>query len=341
MTVTCHKKRENDNFVRSVKCEKVIPVEEKKETSSFPGRVKAASDINLSFRVSGPIKNINCKEGTFVKKGTLLARIDPRDYETQLSATQGEYKSIKAEAERVIELYKRQSATQNDYDKAVYGLQQIEAKHKAHINALEDTYMYAPFDGYIHKLYYDTNETVSAGFPIIAMVSTKEPEVEINLPSSEYLKRNNFSSAQCYIDVYPDKVFCLDLIGATPKANLNQLYTTRFKIIPCEGVTPSPGMTAMVTICYKNEKINSFSIPTSSLLHREGKTYVWILNPENHTVKLCVVKVAEITTDGFALVTSGLKEGDEVVTAGINTLKEGQKVKKLASLTPSNIGGIL
>lgn len=341
MTYSCHRKEKIEDTVRSVKCETVIPVEDNKEVSSFPGRVKAASDINLSFRVSGPIVKINCKEGTFVKQGTMLAQIDPRDYETQLSATEAEYKSVKGEAERVIELYNRQSAAQNDYDKAVYGLKQMEAKLSAHRNALADTKIYAPFDGYIHKLYYDENETVAAGLPIVAMVSTKGPEVEINLPSSEYLKRNNYSSATCYIDVYPGKVFCLDLIGATPKANLNQLYSTRFKIIACEGVTPTPGMTAMVRIKYKNENDNSFRIPASALLNKGDNSYVWIFNPSTDTVNLRKVKVEQLTTDGYALITSGVKENEEVVTAGINSLKEGQTVKKLKPVSKTNIGGIL
>ena len=58
----------------------------------YPGKVKAASEVKLSFRVAGPIKNVFPEVGAFVKKGQLLARIDPRDYEIQLSATEAEYK---------------------------------------------------------------------------------------------------------------------------------------------------------------------------------------------------------------------------------------------------------
>ena len=72
----------------------------------FPGRVKAAQDISLSFRVSGTILRMHVNDGTYVRKGQLLAELDPADYQIQLDAAEAEYQSVKAEAERVMALYK-------------------------------------------------------------------------------------------------------------------------------------------------------------------------------------------------------------------------------------------
>ena len=76
---------------------------------TYPGRVKAAADVDLAFRVAGPIIRIPVQVGSFVRKGEVIAEIDPRDYELQYKATEAEYKQIKSEAERVIELYNRKS----------------------------------------------------------------------------------------------------------------------------------------------------------------------------------------------------------------------------------------
>ena len=119
----------------------------------YPGKIKAASEVKLSFRVAGPIRAVLPEVGAFVKKGELIAEIDPRDYEIQLSATEAEYNQVKEEAGRVIELYNRGSVPVNDYDKAVAGVKQITAKYDAHKNALADTRLTAPFDGYIQKKY--------------------------------------------------------------------------------------------------------------------------------------------------------------------------------------------
>ena len=66
----------------------------------YPGKIKAASEVKLSFRVAGPIRAVLPEVGAFVKKGELIAEIDPRDYEIQLSATEAEYNQVKEEAGR-------------------------------------------------------------------------------------------------------------------------------------------------------------------------------------------------------------------------------------------------
>ena len=85
----------------------------------YPGKVKAAQDISLAFRVSGTIQKIYVKDGARVQAGQLLAELDPTDYQVQLDATEAEYKQIKAEAERVMALYKDNGTTPSANDKAV------------------------------------------------------------------------------------------------------------------------------------------------------------------------------------------------------------------------------
>ena len=82
----------------------------------FPGRVKAAQDISLSFRVSGTILRMYVNDGTYVRKGQLLAELDPADYQIQLDAAEAEYQSVKAEAERVMALYKENVTTPDQYE---------------------------------------------------------------------------------------------------------------------------------------------------------------------------------------------------------------------------------
>ena len=105
----------------------------------FPGRVKAAQDISLSFRVSGTILRMHVNDGTYVRKGQLLAELDPADYQIQLDAAEAEYQSVKAEAERVMALYKEDVTTPDANDKAMYGLKQITAKYNHAKDQLEYT----------------------------------------------------------------------------------------------------------------------------------------------------------------------------------------------------------
>ena len=189
----------------------------------YPGKVKAAQDISLAFRVNGTIRKIYVKDGARVQAGQLLAELDPTDYQVQLDATEAEYKQIKAEAERVMALYKENGTTPSANDKAVYGLKQITAKYQHHKDLLGYTRLYAPFNGYIQKRLFEAHETIGAGMPVLSMISGGAPEVEINLPAAEYIRREQFNQYHCTFDIYPDRSYPLKLISVTPKANANQL----------------------------------------------------------------------------------------------------------------------
>lgn len=337
----CKQKDTTNRSIQTVKTD-TVKLYGEVETTSFPGKVKAASEINLSFRISGPITKINAREGQFVRKGEVVAEMDSRDYEIQFSATEAEYRQVKAEAERIIQLHERQSISDNDYDKAVSGLQQITAKYNAHKNELADTKLTAPFDGYIQKRYFDRSEIIGAGTPVYSMISTELPEVEINIPASEFIKRRRFDSSTCSFDVFPNHTFPLELISISEKANLNQLYTVRFRL-KSQNISqiPSPGMSAMVRIKYKPENTQYISVPVTSLLDTENGTMVWVYDEAAQTVSARKVSVAQILTDGTVIISDGLNAGEILVTAGVHSLSDGEKVKLLPIVPSTNVGGLL
>ena len=74
----------------------------------------------------------------------------------------------------------------------MYGLRQITAKYNHAKDQLEYTRLYAPFSGYVQKRLFDSHETVAAGMPVVSVISEGTPEVEINLPAVEYIRRRQF-----------------------------------------------------------------------------------------------------------------------------------------------------
>lgn len=310
-------------------------------TIAYPGKVKAASDVNLAFRIAGPLASLPVEVGAYVKKGQLIAEIDSRDYRVQLSATEAEYKQIKAEAERIIELYNRGSVPVNDYDKAVYGLQQITAKYEAHKNALADTRMTAPFDGYIQKKYFDAHETVGAGMPVISMINNRYFDVEVDIPSSDYVRQDHFKSFFCTFDVFPDKIFPLELIEITRKANLNQLYCVRLRLEAEKGVNIAAGMSVNVTIEYTPDENGLTVVPLQAVFEKEGKAMVWVYNEDTGCVNERTVVTGKILKTGQMVIEKGVSAGEKVVSAGVHSLKEGMKVKLLKPVSETNVGGLL
>lgn len=308
----------------------------------YPGKVKAAQDISLAFRVSGTIQKIYVKDGARVQAGQLLAELDPTDYQVQLDATEAEYKQIKAEAERVMALYKDNGTTPSANDKAVYGLKQITAKYRHHKDQLGYTRLYAPFSGYIQKRLFEAHETVGAGMPVLSMISNSAPEVEINLPAAEYIRREQFDRYRCTFDIYPEQTYELKLISVTPKANANQLYTMRLQLITDNRPVPSPGMNTMVTILCNNDSSRNLSVPGSAVLQKDGKTCVFVYNPSDSKVHSREVTLVRLLSNGRSIIVSdGLQPGDQVVSAGIHHIKDGETVTPLPAASDTNIGGLL
>ncbi|MDL2290098.1 efflux RND transporter periplasmic adaptor subunit [Paludibacteraceae bacterium OttesenSCG-928-F17] len=337
----CKSEKNQKTDIKTIKATEALVYGENK-TVTFPGKVKASSDINLSFRISGPISKIHVKEGEFVRKGQILAEMDDRDYKIQFSATEAEYNQIKGEAERIIKLYEQESVSENDYEKAIAGLQQITAKYNAHKNALADTKLTAPFDGYVQKRWYDKDETISAGMPVFSVISTGEPEIIVNIPAGDFIQRDKFDTFTCSFDIYPETIFPLDLISINQKANLNQLYTMRLKLRANGNKSlPTPGMSTMVSILFKPENSHLVSIPMTAIFEKNGQSAVWVYNPTQQTVQFRPVKLSEILTDGTVVISDGLQAGETVVSAGVHTLQDGEHVKLLPEISQTNVGGML
>ena len=297
-------------------------------TVTYPGRIQPAKDVNLSFRVAGPVAAVHFREGQHVSQGDTLAEIEERDYAIQLAAG------------RVIELSDRGSATQNDYDKARYGLEQITALYHAHQNALNDTKMLAPFDGYVQQVHFEAGETVGAGMPVVTLISDGAPIVKVDIPVDDFVNIDKAIRSWCTVDVYPGKTFELKLIDITKKANLNQLFTARYALRPASDRTlPHSGISTGVCIEYRTDEDGTVSIPATALFEDRGATCVWVVNQGK--VQRRSVTADDIDRDGNARIISGLKAGETVVTAGVNALRDGAQVKVLPGKSATNPGNLL
>jgi RND family efflux transporter MFP subunit len=304
----------------------------------FPGRVVASSEVNVSFRVAGPLRRVYAQEGKHVSAGQLLAEIDPTDYQVQLSATEAEYAQVKAEAERVMALYEENGTTASNYDKARYGLQQIEAKLKNHRNQVAYTRIYAPFSGVVQKCYFEGGETVAAGMPIVSILSAGKLEVEVNLPAVSYTHMDEFQSYSCTFDVLPGHELPLQFINVLPKANTNQLYTLRLRL-NAQGEQLAPGMSAWVTIHTSNKGEQQMRVPTTSIVDEGGQSFVYLYS--DGKAHRASVKVESLHTDGTATVTGALHPGDAIITSGAHHLSDGISVEPLMPVSETNIGGML
>lgn len=336
----CHR---DNPILEIIPLVKVVKIGEQQDRFSvnYPGVLRAATDVKLAFRVAGPIQRVFVREGEFVRKGKLLAVLDPRDYQLQYDAARAQYEQVKEESDRIIELYRRKSVSVNEYDKAVAGQKQAWALYQARLNALEDTRLRAPFDGYVQKKYFDDYEIVNQGIPVLTMVSDNALEVDIDIPASDYIRRSEFKNFYAVVDVYPDHLIPLEFLYLNQQANFNQLFKARFRLKQQPDLKLASGMSASVIINYESSDQHLLVIPVSALFQEDKRSYVWRINEHQQRISKTPVEVRQVLKDGQVIVASRLQIGDQIVAVGVNDLKEGQKVKILPPPSSSNVGHLL
>lgn len=312
---------------------------------SYPGKTRSVREANVAFRMSGPIARVLVDEGDKVRRGQLLAEMDERDYRVQIAAAEAEYAQIKADAERVIALYKEGNTTASAYDRARYGLQQITEKVTNCRNQLADTKIRAPFDGYVQARLHNEGETVSAGMPVVSLFERGggATEVEIFLPASDFARRADILAAECTFDVAEGTVFPLTVSSVSGEANASGLYGVRLRFGGhSDTVQITPGMTTLVRVTYRSADTGrDVSVPLSAVLHEGDRSYVYTFDSHSSTVRKRPVTVTEPDLSGRVRVTDGLAAGQTIVTAGIHHLTNGQRVQPLPHATEANVGRLL
>jgi RND family efflux transporter MFP subunit len=331
--------KEQNEIIRKVKIEPVQQADTL-TVKNYSGIIKGASELNLAFRVAGPIQRILVKEGDYVKQGQLVAQMDTRDYEVQLKVAQAQHDQVEAEAGRVIELYSRKSVNENDYDKAVSGLKMVGAQLKNAKDQMKDTQLHAPVSGYIQKVNFLENELIDAGMPVISMIDVGYYLVEVEIPVSLYVERDAIISFSGFQPTVSDKAFALQLLSYSKKANNNQLYKVQLRLNPASQLQLAPGMDVQVKIELATNGSPQTCVPLTALFNDKGKTFVWVYQP-NQSVQKREVVTGRLTGDGRIRISEGLQPEEQIVVAGVNNLRDNEQVEPLEAVSETNVGGLL
>ena len=332
------KSAESNGYLKLVKTARAVEMAPNRH-EQFPGTIEEVDQVNLAFRVAGPIKKIYVNEGDYVKAGQLLAEMDSRDYEVQKNAIETQVRQLSSEYERIAELKKRGSVAENDYEKMKAGKEMAEAKLKNANDQLKDTKLYAPFSGYISQVMFEEGELVNHGTPIASLINVSSLKVEISVPAELYIKKDRITNISCTQESIPDQVFPLILSGFNKKANNNGLYKLYLYYTPEGDTQLAPGMSVAVNITSAAYDTSRIHIPASAVFEKDGESYVWLV--QDSLVHSTKIEVSGMIKNGKVSVLNGLNPGDEVVTGGLNLLRNKEKVRIVAPESKTNVGNLL
>ena len=314
----------------------------------YYGTLQGGKRVDLSFRVSGPVRSIQVDKGASVRKGQLLATLDPRDYQTQLkqaqaqqAQAQAQYENAKADFNRYENLYKQRVIPRSTYDTyktqmdvALSSLNVAKAATTAVRDSLRDTELRAPFDGVIVDRMVESFQDITAKQTIFILQDISMLEIVFNVPDTDVNWASKATSStpdsiRAKFDAIPERTFPLTFKEFVLQADRNTNTFPVTAVMPQQkDVALLPGMTATVEVeisdSESGEKV--FTVPQTAIVTSGDKTYVW--RCEDNTVKRVSVRQNNPHNNGFIEISSEkLRDGNMIVVAGAHLLHEGQKVR--------------
>ncbi len=325
-----------------------IPSPDQFSQRNFPGQARATQEVDLAFRVAGPLIEFPVKVGDIVKKGDIVARIDPRDFEINVKSAQGKLDNARAASRRAASEYQRElnilkqdpGATsqaavdrkREQRDKEVANIKSFEAGLDSAKDQLQYTYLRAPFHGNVVRTYIENFEDVQAKQPILRILDDSSIEMVVNIPESLISLAPHVENVVVVFDSFPDVEITAQIkeIG-TEASSTTRTYPVTLVMEQPEGIKILPGMAGKASGTPPKTMIQQSSgieIPVSAVFTDEasGNTFVWVVDESGPVVNKRQVEAGKIADRGIRIL-SGLNEGELIASAGVHYLFEGQKVK--------------
>lgn len=337
----CGSKESTADYQRTVEVTHPVAIGNVYERT-FTGVVRDAQEISLGFKTPGQIEAVYVDEGDYVRSGQIIARLDDSDYKLGVEGAKVQYEQTKREVERLKTLYESKSISGNDYDKAVSGLKALKVQLQSNENKLSYTVLRAPASGYIKQVNFEKSEMVDAGTPVATLLASGGMEVEVDVPASVYMGRNDIKSVTCSSAFSGGIQTAMKIAGIVPSADGSQLYRMRLAFSGNMPEEFTSGLNVAVNINFNNATSDStgFILPMNCIYEKGGKSYVWTVGGDSTAIAR-QVEIIGIGEGGKAIVEGGLKESDNVVSAGVNSIAEKEKVKIIGKPAKTNIGGLI
>lgn len=308
---------------------------------NYSGEIRARYETNLGFRIGGKIVQREVEVGDRVAAGQVLARLDPADYRLRLLEAQAALAVARAEEDkarkdldRYSSLLERKLISESDFhnfsnafDVALARRKQAEAAVSVARNQADYTTLKADRDGIVTEVEAEEGQVVAAGQTVIRVALCCEKEAVVSVPENRLddVRMADRVTATLWAvpgASYPGKVREISP-GADP---VTRTYRVRISL-PEADQRVQYGMTVLAKV-QRRLHGEVARLPSSALFQKGNRPAVWILDRDSLTVFLQPVEVAEYRQDGV-LVKRGLRDGQYLVTAGVNQLVPGQRVRLL------------
>ena len=322
----------------------VVAEAEHERTLTYSGVVRPRIESAVGFRVGGKIVARLVDTGDRVEKGQVIARLDDTDLKLAESSARAALAAARTRRDVAIDSFARArtllpkqfvskaayDARKNEMDAAVGAFEAAEAQLRQAVNAAGYATLRADKAGIVTTVRAEPGQVVNAGTPVIVLAEAGETEIAIDVPEQDVARLAAGMPVELALWAGPR----LALKGSIREISAQADAATRTYAVRASVHAPPSemrlGMTATVSI--KVEDSRAFVIvPLTAVTEAGGETVVFVVEPGSRVVRRKPVTLAATAPEGVR-VAGGLQAGEIVVTAGVQFLSDGMKVRLPADL---------
>jgi len=284
--------------------------------------LESEQQATVVAKVSGVVTRIVVEEGTRVKAGQVLAKIEDARYKLQLDSARANMAKLEQEYNRNLQLHDKGLVSADAYERVKFDLDALKAQYDIAKLDFEYTDIKAPIDGVVSERLIKAGNMVTVNQATFVVTDFDPLLANVFVPERELNKLRPNQRASVTADALPDRKFDASIERISPVVDPK---TGTFKVTVAVS-DPSrrlkSGMFGRIDIVY-DVRNDTLLVPRSAVIQEDAESAVFVV--KDGVASRRTVSVG-YSNNGSIEVTAGVKAGEQVVTVGQTSLKEGSKV---------------
>ena len=296
---------------------------------NLPGMVESWEKLDILAEVRGQIKEVLVEEGSHVKQGDVIVRLDTGDYENRRNSIKAAYNLALTNLERLSALHEQEIIAQSRYDSSKAEVDSLAADLATAELQLQRCFIKSSISGIVNVLPAQKGLYLAVGDPVATVLDIDKVKVAVAIPETDVDAVRKIDRFEIAIEALGNKKLTgTKYFLAVAPESMAQVYRLELQVEnKLEDILP--GMFARVEII-KQEFPEALAIPLYAVISRNNKHYVYL--EENNVAKLQEVKLGIL--DGWHIqITAGLRPGEKVIVVGQRSVDDGQRVNVVKRVT--------
>ena len=314
----------------------VVKAESWETALTAVGTLNAVQGVTVAAELAGKVVEIAFESGMPVKKGALLLRQDTSSEEAQLPGAVAQVKLSRINLERMNQLFAKNLISQSDRDNAVASADEAQAQADNIRATIAKKTIRAPFSGQLGIRQINLGQMLREGDVIVTLQSLDPIFVDFTLPQQQLPLLRLGLTVQVTTDALPKETLQGRITAINPLVDAETRQIMVQATVGNRGNQLRPGMFANVAVGLPAQQ-NVLAIPATSVLYAPYGDSVFVIedaaDKKGKVVRQQFVRLG-VKRGDFVAVTSGIREGETVVSTGVFKLRNGQSVVIDNTLAP-------